>query len=148
MGRSMKTSLIGASLLSLAIGARSLAAPPLPAEHLTMEKVPPNNAHRIYVLDEAFFNEIDARVHLFDGDTHRRLGQIDAGFSPGFNLSPDGKTTVVATTYFSRGSRGTRTDLVAFNDNTTLSVTPQILRPPRRPLTLPPYCSGAYSSHS
>ena len=47
-----------------------------------MEKLPPNNAHRIYVLDEAFLNEIDARVHLFDGDTYRRLGQIDAGFSP------------------------------------------------------------------
>src|SRR5882724_2822005 len=148
MGRSMKTSLIGATLLSLAIGARSLAAPPLPAEHLTVEKVPPNDAHRIYVLDEAFFNEIDARVHLFDGDTHRRLGQIDAGFSPGFNLSPDGKTTAVATTYFSRGSRGTRTDIVEFNDNTTLSVTHEIILPPKRAMTVPTYFNVAYSPDS
>jgi len=144
----MKTSLIGATLLSLAIGARSLAAPPLPAEHLTVEKVPPNNAHRIYVLDDAFMNEIDARVLLFDGDTYRRLGQIDGGFNPGFNLSPDGKTTAVATTYFSRGSRGTRTDLVEFNDNTTLSVTHEIILPPKRAMTVPTYFNVAYSPDS
>jgi len=50
-GRSMKTSLIALLYCRLAIGARSLAAPPLPAEHLTVEKVPPNDAHRIYVLE-------------------------------------------------------------------------------------------------
>jgi methylamine dehydrogenase heavy chain len=144
----MKTSLIGVTLLSLAIGARSLAAPPLPAEHLTVEKLPPNNAHRIYVLDDAFVNEIDGRVHLFDGDTYRRLGQIDAGFNPGFNLSPDGKTTVVATTYFSRGSRGTRTDIVEFNDNTTLSVTHEIILLPKRAMTVPTYFNIAYSADS
>lgn len=148
MGRSMKTSLIGVTLLSLAIGARSLAAPPLPAEHLTAEKLPPNNAHRIYVLDEAFINEIDARVHLFDGDTYRRLGQIDAGFSPGFNLSPDGKTSVIGTTYFSRGSRGTRTDVVEFTDNTTLSTSHEIVLPPKRAMTLPTYFNVAYSADS
>ena len=144
----MKTSLLGATLLSLAISTGSLAAPPLPAEHLTVESLPPNNAHRIYVVDDAFLNEIDARVHLFDGDTYRRLGQIDAGFSPGFNLSPDGKTTVVSTTYFSRGSRGTRTDVVEFTDNTNLSVTHEIVLPSKRAMTLPTYFNLAYSADS
>jgi len=144
----MKTSLTVATLLSLAIGARLLAAPPLPTEHLTVEKLPPNSAHRIYVLDEAFANGIDTRVHLFDGDTYRRLGQIDAGFSPGFNLSPDGNTTVVATTYFSRGSRGTRTDIVEFTDNATLSVTHEIVLPSKRAMTLPTYFNVAYSADS
>lgn len=144
----MKTSLIGATLLSLAIGTGALAAPPLPAEHLTVESLPPNNAHRIYVLDEAFINEIDARVHLFDGDTYRRLGQIDAGFNPGFNLSPDGKTSVVGTTYFSRGSRGTRTDVVEFTDNSTLSTTHEIVLPSKRAMTLPTYFNVAYSADS
>jgi methylamine dehydrogenase heavy chain len=88
-----------AALLLLATCAPLLAAPPpLPAEHLTVTTLPPNAPHRIYVLDEAFNNEIDARIHVFDADTHKRLGQIDAGFNPGFNLSPDGKTTVVGTT--------------------------------------------------
>jgi methylamine dehydrogenase heavy chain len=110
--------------------------------------LPPANPHRIYVLDEAFLNEIDARVHLFDGDTYRRLGQIDAGFNPGFNLSPDGKTSVVATTYFARGSRGTRTDVVEFTDNSTLSVTHEIVLPTKRAMTLPTYFNLAYSADS
>ena len=146
----MKTCLMRAALLSLATCTPLLAAPPppLPAEHLTATTLAPNNPHRIYVLDEAFINEIDARVHLFDGDTYRRLGQIDAGFNPGVNLSPDGKTTVVATTYFARGSRGTRTDVVEFNDNSTLSVTHEIVLPTKRAMTLPTYFNVAYSADS
>lgn len=120
--------------------------PPLPAEHLTVSTVPPSTPHRVYVLDEAFANEIDARVRLFDGDSYRRLGQIDAGFTPGFILSPDGKTTAVATTYFSRGSRGERTDVVEFTDNTSLFVTHEIVLPPKRAMTLPSYFNLAYST--
>jgi methylamine dehydrogenase heavy chain len=144
----MKTSLVGATVLSLAIVSRSLAAPPLPAEHLTKETLAPNNPHRLYVVDDAFENEIDARVDLFDGDTYRTLGQIDAGFNPGANLSPDGKTTIVGTTYFSRGSRGTRTDVVEFNDNATLSVTHEIVLPSKRAMTLPTLFNLAYSADS
>jgi methylamine dehydrogenase heavy chain len=145
----MKTCLLRAALLSLATCTPLLAAaPPLPAEHLTVTTVPPNNPHRVYVLDDAFINEIDARVHLFDGDTYRRLGQIDAGFNPGFNLSPDGKTTAVGTTYFARGSHGARTDVVEFTDNSTLSVTHEIVLPAKRAMTLPTYFNLGYSSDS
>src|ERR1700723_3329526 len=111
-GRCAKLKLIGR--------ATPPATPPLPAERLSVATLPPNNPHRVYVLDDAFENEIDARVHLFDGDTYQRLGQIDAGFNPGFNLSPDGKTSIVGTTYFSRGSRGVRTEVVEFPDNSNL----------------------------
>jgi methylamine dehydrogenase heavy chain len=141
----MKTWLTRAALLSLATCTPLLAAAPIPAEHLTETKLTIGNPHWIFVLDEAFANEIDARVHLFDGDTYRRLGQIDAGFTPGFNLSPDGKTTVVSTTYFARGSHGTRTDVVEFTDNTTLSVTHEIVLPTKRAQTLPSYFNVAYS---
>lgn len=122
--------------------------PPLTSEHLTVTTLPPNTPHRIYVLDEAFNNEIDARIHVFDGDTYRRLGQIDAGFNPGFNLSPDGKTTVVGATYFARGSRGTRTDVVEFTDNSTLAVTHEIVLPTKRAMTLPTYFNLGYSADS
>src|SRR5882672_12423450 len=151
MGISMNTMIIRAAILSLAACSRLLAAaptPPLAAERLSVAVMPPANPHRLYVLDEAFFNEIDSRVHLFDGDTYRRLGQIDSGFTPGFNLSPDGKTSVVATTYFARGSRGARTDVVEFTDNTTLSVTHEIVLPPKRAMTLPTYFNIGYSSDS
>ena len=150
MGISMNTMIIRAAILSLAACSRLLAAapPPLPAEHLTVAVMPPANPHRAYVLDEAFFNEIDARVHIFDGDTYRRLGQIDIGFTPGFNLSPDGKTSVVATTYFSRGSRGTRTDLVEFTDNATLKTGHEIVLPSKRAMTQPTYFNLGFSEDS
>ncbi len=120
--------------------------PPLPAEHVTTETLPPAGPHRAYVLDEAFENEIDSRVDLFDGDTYRKLGQIDGGFNPSAALSPDGRTTAVATTYFSRGGHGTRTDVVEFTDNRTLAVTHEIILPPKRAMTLPTLFNVAYSS--
>ena len=144
----MKSCVMRAALLSLATCTPLLAAapPPLPAEHLTVTTLPPNTPHRIYVVDDAFVNEIDGRVHLFDGDTFRRLGQIDAGFNPAFNLSPDGKTSVVSTTYFARGSHGARTDVVEFTDNSTLSVTHEIVLPSKRAMTLPTYFNVGYSN--
>ncbi|HEY0767551.1 MAG TPA: amine dehydrogenase large subunit [Steroidobacteraceae bacterium] len=134
-------------MLCVTFGVLARAAPPpLPAEHLTVEPLPPKSPHWVYVYDVAFDNEIDARVHLFDGDSYRRLGQIDAGFLPNVNLSPDGATTVVATTYFARGSRGTRTDVVEFIDNATLTTTREIVLPPKRAETTPNLFNIAYSS--
>jgi methylamine dehydrogenase heavy chain len=142
----MRTDLVGAALLCL-LGCSALpAAPPLPAEQLTIEQLGPAHPHWVYAVDEAFFNEIDARVHLFDGDTYRRLGQIDIGFNPGVNLSPDGSTTAVATTYFARGAHGTRTDVVEFYDNATLGLTGEVVLPPKRANTIPTYFNLAYSA--
>jgi methylamine dehydrogenase heavy chain len=100
----------------------------------------------VYVLDYAFNNEIDTRLYLFDGDTYRRMGQIDTGFSPAVSLSPDGKTTAVATTYFARGGHGTRTDVVEFNDNSTLAKTGEIVLPPKHAQTLATLFTVGYSS--
>ena len=137
--------LIGLLCAASCVGAAT-APPPLPAEELTVEQLGPQSPHWAYVVDEAFQNEIDSRVYLLDGDSYRRLGQIGAGFYPGAILSPDGKTTAVATTYFSRGTRGERTDVVEFTDNATLEVTGEIVLPPKRALTLPTIFNLAYSS--
>jgi len=129
------------------LAARVLAAPPpLPAEHLTLERLPPRSPHWVYVYDEVFDNEIDARVYLFDGDSYRRLGQIGAGFYTSLNLSPDGATTAVAATYFARGSHGARTDVVEFTDNATLAVTHEIILPSKRAQTGPSLFNLAYST--
>jgi methylamine dehydrogenase heavy chain len=120
--------------------------PPLAPEHLTVAKTGPKSPHWVYVLDYAFNNEIDSRVWLFDGDTYRRMGQIDTGFSPGVNISPDSKTVAVATTYFARGGHGTRTDVVEFNDTSTLAKTGEIVIPPKHAQTLAMLFTVAYSS--
>jgi methylamine dehydrogenase heavy chain len=137
------------TMLAVMAGSRLACAatpPPLPVEHLTVAKVGQKTPHWVYVLDAAFNNEIDSRVYLFDGDTYRRIGQIDAGFMPGVNLSPDGRTTVVATTYFARGGHGTRSDVIEFNDNETLSKTGEIVIPPKHAQTLAMLFDVAYSA--
>jgi methylamine dehydrogenase heavy chain len=137
---------VSVALPCLLLAGRVIGAPPLPPEQLSIEKLPARSPHWVYVYDDAFDNEIDARVHLFDGDSYRRLGQIDAGFNPSVNISPDGSTTVVATTYFARGSRGARTDVVEFTDNTTLAVTREIVLPSKRIETTPTPFNIAYSA--
>jgi methylamine dehydrogenase heavy chain len=47
-----------------------------------------------------------------------------------------------------RGSRGARTDVVEFTDNSTLAVTHEIVLPPKRAMTIPTYFNLAYSADS
>jgi methylamine dehydrogenase heavy chain len=150
----MRTIMSTALLLALTAGITPLQGatpagpvpPALAPEHLTTAKLGPKSPHWVYVLDIAFSNEIDARLYFFDGDTYRRMGQIDAGFNPGANVSPDGKTAVVATTYFARGGHGTRTDVVEFNDVATLAKTGEIVIPPKHAQTLSTLFTVVYSS--
>lgn len=135
-----------ALLLSLAATATAGAAPPLPAEHLEVARLPAPSPHWIWIFDEALYNETDARLYLYDGDAHRELGQVDAGYYPAFSLSPDGRTTAVATTYYSRGSHGTRTDVVEYTDNATLALTGEVVLPPHRAQTLPTLYNSGYSA--
>jgi methylamine dehydrogenase heavy chain len=108
----------------------------LEPEVLTVETLGTPSPHWAYVLDAVFENGTDNRVYLYDGDDYRRLGQIDAGFVPSVAISPDGRTTAVATTYFARGGHGARTDVVELTDNRTLAIEREIILPPKRAQTL------------
>jgi methylamine dehydrogenase heavy chain len=144
----MRTLQVRAALLAWLVNAAALAAEPLATEQLSVETLPPKSAHWVFVVDEAFNNEIDARVRLFDGDSYRHLGQIDAGFSPGVIQSPDGKMTAVATTYYARGGHGARTDVVEFTDNSTLAIASEIILPPKRAMIPPGDFNLGYSADS
>ncbi len=123
--------------LLAAFAAGAAGTPPLPAEHLGPTTLPAPSPHWVWVFDESNNNETDMRLYLYDGDAHRELGQIDTGFWPGVAMSPDGRTTAVATTYFSRGSHGTRTDVLELTDNSTLSITGEIVLPTKHAQTIP-----------
>jgi len=142
----MRTLQFRAALLALLVNGSAMAAPPLAAEQFTIESLPAKSPHWVYIVDEAFANEIDARVRLFDGDSYRHLGQIDAGFNPGVVLSPDRTTTAVATTYFARGGHGARTDVVEFIDNTNLTTVSEIVLPPKHAQLSPAFSILSYSS--
>jgi methylamine dehydrogenase heavy chain len=138
----MKRRRLAASMAAVMSGlvAWHLASAAEKPEELTVAKVPPYSPHQIYVPDISFASMTDARVHVFDADANHFIGQIDGGFAPGFAISPDHKTSYIATTYFARGSHGDRTDVVELIDNTTLAVTGEIAIPPKHGQHVPsPY---------
>ncbi len=115
-------------------------------DEFTVESLPAPGPHWLYVADVAWNNEIDARVRLLEGDTGHQLGQVDAGFSPGVALSPDGRVLAVSTTYFARGGHGARTDVVEFNDTRTLSADAEVVLPSKRAMVPPGTTSLGWSS--
>lgn len=73
------------------------------------------------------------RTALFDADTGGMLGMLSAGagiVAPAF--SPDAREIYLPETYYSRGTRGDRTDVVTVYDATTLLPTAEIALPPKR----------------
>src|SRR5262247_1778670 len=90
------------------------------------------------------------RTALFDADSGGLLGTITSG-SPGVGfailplLSPDHREVYLAESYFSRGVRGDRTDVVTIYDARTLQPLNEIVLPPKRAEYFPGNASSALS---
>jgi methylamine dehydrogenase heavy chain len=90
------------------------------------------------------------RAALFDGDSGQLLGTITSG-SPGVGFailphrSPDHREIYLAESYFSRGVRGDRTDVVTVYDGRTLAPLEEIGIPPKRAEYFPGNASSALS---
>lgn len=100
-------------------------------ETLTVVKLPPPTPHRVYVSDIAIGHIVDGRLHVIDGDSLKYLGVIPTGYAGQSTLSVDRNELYVATTYYSRLSRGERTDVVEIHDPHTLEYRHEIVIPPR-----------------
>ena len=90
------------------------------------------------------------RTALFDADTGSLLGQISSGSAGvGFVIaplfSPDHREIYLAETYYSRGVRGERTDVVTVYDATTLEPLAEIPLPPHRAEYFPGNAANALS---
>ena len=98
----------------------------------------PAPKHWVWVNDFVFPHMTDGSAYLVDGDTGRYLGTLSTGYGfAGVVLSRDGKIIYSPETYFSRGTRGTRTDVVTLYDPGTLGVVGEIPIPPKRSSNLP-----------
>jgi methylamine dehydrogenase heavy chain len=118
--------------LCLGVGATAAVPPPLKPEHLEVARLPAPSPHWAYLFDFSFNNETDGRVYLYDGDAGRMLGQFEVGYYPNLAISPDGRTSAVATTYWSRGGHGQRTEVLEWVDNTSLTVRGEVVLPLNR----------------
>lgn len=98
----------------------------------------PASPHWVWVNDFAFPHMVSGKAMLVDGDTGRFLGELDTGFgSMRVVLSPDGQVIYSPETYFSRGTRGERTDVVTLYDPSHLSPLGEIGIPPKRSSNMP-----------
>src|SRR5690606_15181849 len=123
-----------ALLVALLVGVALAVAPrPVPAQ-LAPERVgevlqaPPPAPHQVWVADFVL-----RRTALLDGDSGRFLGMLSAGvgtIAPVFSQARG--EIYLPETYYARGSRGPRTDLVTVYDVTTLAPVAEIEIPPKR----------------
>src|SRR5271168_3856707 len=98
----------------------------------------PASKHWAWVNDFVFPHMADGMAYLIDGDSGRYLGTLSTGYSfARVLLSRDGKLIYSPETYFARGTRGKRTDVVTLYDTATLTVAGEIAIPPKRSSNLP-----------
>lgn len=119
-----------ALLLVLLPGAAAAqAAAPVPPEPVgRVLALPPPTPHRVWIADLLF-----RRSALFDADTGAMLGMLSAGVGViALDFAPERGEIYLAQTYYSRGSRGERTDVVTVYDDRTLAPVAEVEIPPRR----------------
>jgi methylamine dehydrogenase heavy chain len=98
----------------------------------------PPSKHWVWVNDFVFPHMADGMAYLVDGDSGRYLGTLSTGFAFARLVLPrDGKLIYAPETYFSRGTRGTRTDVITIYDGATLAVQGEIVIPPKRASNIP-----------
>lgn len=84
--------------------------------------------HQVWIADFVL-----ARTALLDGDSGRFLGMLSAGVGPIAPVFSQARGEIyLPETYYSRGSRGERSDLVTIYDVATLAPVAEVAIPPRR----------------
>ena len=127
---------VGALVTVASLAASSFAADE-PNEQVTTQKLPPANAHRVYLADFAISHVMDGRLNVIDGDALKLQGMVATGFAGLPALSPDRSELYVATTYYTRLNHGDRVDVVDIYDLATLAHKGEIAIPPKHAMALP-----------
>lgn len=111
----------------------------LPAEPSTSESLPPAGPHWVWVNDVNFFSMPDGQAFLIDADAGRMLGMVSTGYSFNSVVLPKAAAGVIYSpeAYYSRGTRGTRTDVVTLYDTAHLKPVGEIQIPPKRASVMP-----------
>ncbi len=99
--------------------------------------LPEPQPHWVYVLEPVFPHLIASKVWILDGDTLQFVGMASAGYTANLVLSHDRSAFHVTETYWSRGTRGDRTDVVTSYDTRTLNPTGEVVLPAGRFLVVP-----------
>lgn len=98
-------------------------------------------AHWIIVQDGAFFHMNNGKYIVVDADSDdaakRFKGSFDGSFISQFYQAKTRPEMYVSETFYSRGTRGVRTDVVTIYDKATLAPTGEIIIPGKRASQMP-----------
>jgi methylamine dehydrogenase heavy chain len=134
-GRPWASAVLG--LAACICGPHAAAQLPGEPEGITEQLARPS-PHWVWVNDMAFFAFPDGKAFLVDGDRGKMLGMLSTGYSfTGVIVPKAGGVIYSPEIYFSRGSRGTRTDVVTVYDATHLAPAAEIEIPPKRASLMP-----------
>ena len=134
-----------AGIVGSSPGVAAIQPDPLIADQLPAQPGP----HWVWVNDMVFPHMADGKAFLLDGDSGRMLGMLSTGF--GFNgvvLGKSGTEILSPETYFSRGTRGTRTDVVTYYAPRTLSPVAEVTIPPKRASSMPMHANARLTEDS
>lgn len=105
----------------------------LPVEPLSAATLPARaNAHWVWVNDYVFPHMADGKAYLIDADAGRFLGMVNTGFAHNGVVPARSGSIYSPESYFSRGTRGVRTDVVTVYSLTSLAPVGEIAIPPKR----------------
>jgi methylamine dehydrogenase heavy chain len=115
----------------------STAAPAdLAVEHPGVVELKPDNGHRLYIADKTPpAHAVDSKIRIINGDDFSILGQVTNGSFGSFSISADRKTLFDATSFFSRGDHGIRTEVLEYYDTTTLKPRGETILPNKRAMS-------------
>lgn len=136
-----------ALVVAASLGATGSAFADLPKDTIGQTTLPfPPEPHRAYIVDVEFANFVTGRVVVVDPDKKRFLGMVSTGFAAPSTLSRDERTLFTADLFYSRGTRGTRTDVLTAWDTSTLSPSWEVVIPSKRSMSLTQHFSLGTSS--
>ncbi|WP_371367467.1 amine dehydrogenase large subunit [Pseudomonas sp. QL9] len=119
--------------LGVSLAAAGGAYADLPAETIGQETLPfPPSPHRAYIIDVEFESFVIGRVTVVDPEKKKMLGMVSTGFAAPSTLSNDKRYLYSADLYYSRGTRGTRTDVLTAWDTSTLAPAWEVVIPSKR----------------
>jgi methylamine dehydrogenase heavy chain len=108
-----------------------------PAEGVGVRKLPAPNPHWVLINAPLYGNFIVSQVYVVDGDSRKILGMLTTGMIATVAMSPDHSRIFTGDTFFSRGTRGSRTDVITVYDSASLDPVGEIAIPPKRQLAAP-----------
>lgn len=126
---------LGAGLIAFA-GSAAAQVPegaqlPVAEEHDTVTLSEPQ-PHWVYIVEPVFPHLIVSKVWVVDGDSLEVVGMFNAGYTANLAIAPDAGQLYMAETFWSRGSRGERSDMVTTFDARTLEPQEEVILPEGR----------------